>query len=114
MAESAAASGIGESHSAMDALLADMLELHEAETARAEERKHNKVNEQREDDRADEAMIGMKKRSHDFLPSLMTHIEERDALDREVELRKVANEERRLAIESELIKLERGEKGGAY
>ncbi|KAE8912757.1 hypothetical protein PF011_g30831 [Phytophthora fragariae] len=105
MAKSAAASGIEEEHTEWDDLLANVLELSEDAEALRDEKKQEKEAKQQDNERADamreEAMNGMGKRKnkYDSFTELMTHVKERDEFSRALDLRKVANEEKRLALE---------------
>ncbi|KAF4031048.1 hypothetical protein GN244_ATG17144 [Phytophthora infestans] len=116
MARSAAASGIDEEHTERDDLLADVLELFEDAETVEEEEKQAKEAKQRDDGRADamrdEAMTGMKGRTskHDKFAELMAHVKERDEFARTVKLKKVANEENRIALERERLALEKEER----
>ncbi|KAE9263684.1 hypothetical protein PR003_g33069 [Phytophthora rubi] len=116
MAKSAAASGIEEEHTERDDLLANVLELSEDAEALRDEKKQEKEAKQQDNERADamreEAMNGMGKRKnkYDSFTELMTHVKERDEFSRALDLRKVANEEKRLALERDRLSLEKEER----
>ncbi|KAE9061150.1 hypothetical protein PF006_g31480, partial [Phytophthora fragariae] len=114
--KSAAASGIEEEHTERDDLLANVLELSEDAEALRDEKKQEKEAKQQDNERADamreEAMNGMGKRKnkYDSFTELMTHVKERDEFSRALDLRKVANEEKRLAVERDRLSLEKEER----
>ncbi|KAE9246063.1 hypothetical protein PF004_g4960, partial [Phytophthora fragariae] len=105
IAASEKASGVVESHTEMDDLLANVAELAAEEEERKAEKTAEKEAKERDNERADgmrdEAMKGMKKRKTkgDILPALIERVRERDEFNREIAIRTVANEENRLALE---------------
>ncbi|KAE8981826.1 hypothetical protein PF006_g22649 [Phytophthora fragariae] len=109
-------SGLAESHTELDDLLANVAELCEEEEAHQEEKKQLRDKRNEDDERAetmrDEAMVGMKKRKvrHDVLPDLIAHVKARDEANRSLEERKVVNEEARLVIDRARLEQDREER----
>ncbi|KAE8909082.1 hypothetical protein PF003_g7205 [Phytophthora fragariae] len=108
-------SGLAESHTELDELLANVAELREEEEAHQKEKKQLRDRRKEDDERAetmrDKAMVGMKKRKvrHDVLPDLIAHVKARDEANRSLEERKVVNEKARLVIDRARLEQDREE-----
>ncbi|OWY91120.1 hypothetical protein PHMEG_00040434, partial [Phytophthora megakarya] len=103
-----------EEYTERDDLLSDVFELHEdAENVRDEKKRYKEakvLEEERANVMRDEVGVEQKKSKYDSFTELMVHVKERDEFAGAVEMRKVASEESRLALECERLGLEKEER----